>query len=148
MFFQWNENLNTGIEEIDNQHRSIADHINSLYMAKQVGDAAQVGAVLTALSDYTVNHFSFEEQLMEEAGYSFLGPHRRVHQLFIKRIVEYQNRFQGGEDITAELLNLLKGWLGNHIEHEDRGYLATVSVVTENQQKRSWINGLVNRLFG
>lgn len=148
MFFQWSDNLNTGIEEIDNQHRSIADHINSLYMAKQVGDVAQVGEVLTALSDYTVNHFSFEEQLMEEAGYSFLNSHRRVHQLFIKRITEYQQRFHSGEDITNELLNLLKGWLGNHIEHEDRGYLATVSVVTENQQKRSWLNGLVSKLFG
>jgi hemerythrin len=148
MFFQWSDKLNTGIEEIDNQHRSIAFHINSLYMARQENDLAQVGEVLAALSDYTINHFSFEEQLMEEAGYSYLNSHRRVHQIFIKRITEYQQRFHNGEDVTAELLNLLKGWLGNHIEHEDRDYLATVKLVTENQQKHSWIKGLVSKVFG
>ncbi len=147
MYFQWSDRLDTGIIEIDHQHRSIADYINGLYDAKQTGDLDKVGDVLSGLVDYTQNHFSFEEQLMEEAGYSFLRAHQRVHQLFINRVAEYRERFSKGEDISDELLKLLKSWLGNHIEQEDRGYLSVVSAVTNNVSKKSWITGLVNKIF-
>jgi hemerythrin len=148
MYFQWSERLNTGIPEIDNQHRVIADYINSLYAAKQTGSVHEVGGVVAGLVDYTINHFSFEEQLMEEAGYAFLRPHQRVHQLFIARVAEYRKRFSEGDDITDELLTLLKNWLGNHIEHEDRGYLTSVSAVTGNESRKSWLSGLVTKIFG
>ncbi|MFO7594620.1 MAG: bacteriohemerythrin [Pseudomonadota bacterium] len=147
MYFQWSERLNTGITEIDNQHRVIADYINALYNAKQTDDLSEVDKVLAGLVGYTVNHFSFEEQLMEQAGYEFLRPHQRVHELFIKRIGEYRDRFSRGEDITDELLTLLKGWLGNHIEQEDRGYLTSVTVVTNDSNNNSWIAGLVKKIF-
>lgn len=147
MYFQWNDRLDTGILEIDHQHRAIADYINALYEAKQTGELNEIEGVLSGLVDYTQNHFSFEEQLMEEAGYSFLRPHQRVHQLFINRIAEYRERFSQGDDIAEELLKLLKSWLSNHIEQEDRGYLSTVSVVTSNASKKSWITGLVNKIF-
>ncbi len=148
MYFQWSDRLNTGITEIDNQHRVIADYINALYDAKQSSNRNEVEGVLSGLVDYTLNHFSFEEQLMEEAGYSFLKAHQRVHQLFVNRIGEYRERFAQEEDITSELLQLLKSWLGNHIEQEDRGYLSIVSVVTNNESKKSWISGLVKKVFG
>lgn len=148
MYFQWSDSLNTGIAEIDNQHRAIADYINALYDVKQTNDRDEVGNVLSGLVDYTLNHFSFEEQLMEQAGYEFLRAHRKVHELFINRIADFRGRFINGEDITDELLNLLKSWLANHIKQEDRGYLSTVSVVTEDVSNHSWISGLVRKIFG
>lgn len=148
MFFQWNDSLDTGIAELDAQHRTLADHINSLYIARQVGDEKQVGEVLTALAEYTVKHFSFEEQLMAEADYTYLRAHQRIHQLFINRIMEYRNRFENGESVTDDLLNLLKNWLANHIEQEDRGYLTSVRALTSSGSKKSWLSGLVIELFG
>lgn len=148
MYFQWSDRLDTGIVEIDSQHRAIADYINALYDAKKTNDQSEVEGVLSGLVDYTVNHFSFEEQLMEEAGYAFLKAHQRVHQLFINRIAEYKERFSQGEDISEELLKLLSNWLGNHIEQEDRGYLSSVSNVTSNESKSSWVSGLVKKIFG
>lgn len=147
MYFQWSDSLNTGIAEIDDQHRFIADYINSLHDAKQTGDLSEVENVLSGLVDYTQNHFSFEEHLMEEAGYEFLKAHQRVHQLFINRVAEYRERFSQGDDIADELLKLLKSWLRNHIEQEDRGYLSTVSLVTSDANKSSWISGLLNKFF-
>ncbi len=148
MYFQWSNRLDTGIVEIDSQHRVIADYINALHDAKQTSDQSEVEGVLSGLVDYTVNHFSFEEQLMEEAGYAFLKAHQRVHQLFVNRIAEYKERFSQGEDISDELLKLLKSWLSNHIEQEDRGYLSSVTAVTNNESKRSWVSGLVKKVFG
>ncbi len=148
MFFKWSPDLDTGIAEIDTQHRTLADLINSLNDARHGADSSQIGDVLNALADYTINHFSFEEQLMEEAGYPHLRAHQRIHQLFINRITEYRERFDNGENVTDDLLTLLKGWLASHIQQEDRGYLSSVSVVTEDTSKSSWVSGLVSKLFG
>lgn len=147
MYFQWHEKYNTGINEIDQQHQTIAEQINRLHLAKQTGDRTQVGHVLASLADYTVNHFSFEEALMEEASYAFLNAHRRIHAIFINRIKQYRLRFDHGEEIVDELLKLLSYWLGNHIEHEDKGYLSSVRLVTNNEHNQSWLAGLVRRIF-
>ena len=83
MYFQWSDRLDTGIVEIDSQHRAIADYINALYNAKQTNDQSEVEGVLSGLVDYTVNHFSFEEQLMEYT-FSPIGKKSRPLDIGIK----------------------------------------------------------------
>lgn len=148
MYFEWKDSLNTGIAEIDEQHRRIAHHINTLYEAQNTGDRGEVERVLEGLLEYTINHFTFEENLMEEAKYEFLRPHQHVHELFCKRIAEYRGRFANKEDITEELLKMLRKWLRDHIEKEDKAYLTSVRIVTNNESKKSWIKGLVTKVFG
>ncbi|KAG1461099.1 hypothetical protein G6F57_014208 [Rhizopus arrhizus] len=69
-----------------------------------------------------MSHFAFEEELMEEAGYPFCAAHKRVHEVFIKRVAEYRLRFQAGEDISDELRTMLSRWLFNHIRGDDQAY--------------------------
>jgi CheY-like chemotaxis protein len=72
------------------------------------------------------SHFAFEEELMEEAGYTFTNAHKRVHEIFIKRVAEYRQRYQAGEDIADELKNMLSRWLINHIRGDDKAYAETI----------------------
>jgi len=149
MYFEWTKDLDTGIAEIDQQHRKIADYINALHSARQGQEEdGSVGDVLDGLLDYTINHFTFEEHLMEKAGYPYLTAHQRVHELFGKRVAEYRGRFNDGEPIADELLEMLKHWLANHIKTEDRGYLSTVQKVVDDEEEKSWISGLVKKIFG
>jgi hemerythrin len=76
--------------------------------------------------DYTISHFAFEEGVMESAGYMFAGPHKRVHELFTRKVAELQKRFNAGENVTDELHGLLSRWLFNHIRSEDHGYVDAV----------------------
>ena len=99
----WQDDLNTGIEVIDQQHRRIVEMLNHLYNAQRSMERTVVGEVV----DYTLSHFAFEEELMEEAGYAFCAAHKRVHEVFVKRVSEYRMRFQAGEDITDELRTML-----------------------------------------
>jgi hemerythrin len=119
---EWNSSLDTGIEVIDNQHRRIVDYINTLDDTRQTQNMDEVGKVLDELVDYTMSHFTFEESLMEESGYPFINAHKKVHQLFAKRVGEYLQRFKMGEDISEELLNTLRAWLINHIKNDDNDY--------------------------
>ncbi len=122
----WVPDLNTGIEEIDTQHRRIVDYINRLYELRETPDRKLLGDVIAETVDYTLSHFAFEEGMIEEAGYMFSGPHKRVHELFIRRVAEIQMRFDAGEDVANELHGMLSRWLFNHIRNEDRGYVDTV----------------------
>jgi len=53
--------------------------------------------------DYTLSHFAFEESLQEEAGYAYCKPHKKVHELFARKVSEYQERMDLGDDVAEEL---------------------------------------------
>mgnify|MGYP001811747728 CR=1 FL=1 len=146
----WSSDLDTGIQVIDNQHKRIVEYINKLIDARVTHDKEQIGTVLNELVDYTLSHFTFEESLIEEAGYPFIKGHKRVHQLFVKRIGDYVQRFRMGEDITDELLNTLKAWLINHIKSDDNDYAEVVRVNLQgmSKEKEGWIARSLKSIFG
>jgi hemerythrin len=135
----WKTELNTGIHEIDTQHQRIVQYINALGDARLTNDQAAVGKILGETIDYTASHFAFEEAMIEDAGYSFVGPHRKVHEIFVRRVVDFRARVERGEDVLAELHDMLSRWLFNHILHEDGAYVPTVKAhlqVTESSAEK------------
>jgi hemerythrin len=150
-FMVWTDELNTGIDIIDNQHRRIVDMINALHDTAKGKERDAIGNVIEELVDYTLSHFAFEESLMEEAGYQYVKPHKKVHELFIKRVSEYKMRFTAGEDIADELNNLLSRWLFNHIKHDDGAYVGAVKsqmqTVSKNKQEGGWLSKALKRFF-
>lgn len=146
----WSTDLDTGIDVIDKQHRRIVDYINQLHDARTSGhEKEDIGKVIDELVDYTLSHFAFEESMQEEAHYPFLKAHKKVHDLFVKRVGEYQERFKLGEDVSEELNNLLVTWLFNHIKRDDADYVA--SVKTNMAQQEAFVEkkkSFFGRLFG
>ena len=126
MPINWDPDLNTGIVIIDQQHMRIVEYINQLEEANGRRDIDAIGAVLDSCIDYTKSHFAFEENLQEAAGYKYCRPHKRVHDLFIRRINEYKKRFDKGEDVAGELHELLARWLITHIKQDDADYVEAV----------------------
>ena len=122
-YLHWVPELDTGIAEIDTQHKRILDYINKLHDLRSSPDRAALGDVIGETVDYTLSHFAFEESVIESAGYMFAGPHKKVHELFTRKVAEMQSRFDAGEDIATELHGMLSRWLFNHIRNEDHGYV-------------------------
>jgi len=154
----WTPDLSVGIEVIDAQHKRIVSYINNLHEARLRGDREAIAQVIEELVDYTLSHFSFEEAMMEEAHYRFVVPHKRVHELFVRRVAEYQQRFKLGEDVevvAGDMQNTLITWLMNHIKREDMDYAAAVRVsLGEDQLKpmedvsSGWLGTTLRRIFG
>lgn len=148
---EWNNDLDTGIEVIDNQHRRIVDYINHLEDTRSSHSREEVATVLDELVDYTLSHFTFEESLMEEAGYPFIKAHKRVHELFVRRVSDYMQRFKMGEDITEELHNTLKAWLINHIRNDDNDYSEIIRTnlnTVDSRKGGGWISRSIKKIFG
>ncbi len=156
----WEERYNTGIEEIDRQHRTLVGMINKLGQAKKgQGDRKTIQDVIEELSQYTVSHFAFEEDLMETSGYRYLKPHQNIHKTFIKKVEGFSNRFQAGDDIVEEFHSLLRSWLLQHIQNDDaKGYGIEVkdemirvigSTTTDKKGNRnSWLKRKLSKFFG
>lgn len=152
MPISWTADLDTGIPIIDQQHRRIVDFINHLEVAKNAGDKEAVKQIVYDCVDYTLSHFAFEESLQEEAGYAYCKPHKKVHELFARKVSEYQERMDLGDDVAEELHATLARWLVNHIKRDDADYVESVrasmapdaSDLAEEKKKTSWFR----RLFG
>lgn len=149
MTLAWTQDLAIGIPVIDSQHQCIVEYINQVEHAKLTHSAEELNEVLDELVDYTLSHFAFEETLMEEAGYPFINAHKKVHQLFARRVGSFQELARSGEDVTDELLHTLKAWLVNHIKRDDKDYSAVVRANMESATERvkAKKGGLFSRLF-
>lgn len=152
MPISWTADLDTGIPLIDQQHRRIVDFINHLEVAKNAGDKEAVKQIVYDCVDYTLSHFAFEESLQEEAGYAYCKPHKKVHELFARKVSEYQERMDLGDDVAEELHATLARWLVNHIKRDDADYVESVRAsmapgawaLAEEKKKTGWFR----RLFG
>ena len=59
-FVYWTSDLDTGFDDIDEQHRQLVDYTNKLYDAKEANDKEGIEREFQHLIDYTVEHFSYE----------------------------------------------------------------------------------------
>ncbi|MDD2685584.1 MAG: bacteriohemerythrin [Gallionella sp.] len=146
----WSTELDTGIDVIDKQHRRIVDYINLLHDARTSGHSREdVSKVIDELIDYTLSHFAFEESMQEDSNYPFFKAHKKVHELFTKRVGDFRTRFAMGEDVAEELNHLLVTWLFNHIKRDDADYVGAVKAnLSQHDAFVAKKRGFFGRLFG
>lgn len=149
-YITWSDDLATGINVIDSQHKRIVHYINQLTDAKRLDAPELVGGVLMELVDYTLSHFAFEESLMDDAGYSAAAIHKRTHDAFRDKIQDYQSRHKSGEDVSDKLFQLLNVWLINHIAEDDDSYVPMVKkniTGINSSEKEGWLKTKVQQYF-
>lgn len=153
--WKWDPSFSVGIEVIDNQHKQIIQYINDLNIAFSYNKMYITEEVLNNLINYTKSHFSFEENLMQEAGYPILDEHKQSHQAFIKRIHFFKERYENGENIAKQLKMELQFWLLNHIKNDDVDYkkivqqmlLSKNTTELDESSNNSWIKKLIIKYF-
>lgn len=120
----WTEDLSVNINGIDNQHKKLVDLINELHSAMKDGKGKdKLGPILTELIEYTKYHFSAEEKLMQQKNYPGYSKHKNEHDIFTKKIVEFNNQYNSGSlSLSIDVLMFLKEWLVVHIKGTDKQY--------------------------
>lgn len=125
LFMPWNEQLEVGIAEIDEQHRWLVDTTNTLHalLSTEETQADELGDILEQLMDYTMNHFIVEEDIFARLGYPETEAHKAQHNVFCEKVMDLLTRHDMGETVGLDALNLLKSWLTNHIIKVDKKYV-------------------------
>lgn len=122
---QWSDSYRIGLEEVDEQHRTLIDLMNDLWAIIAANAPLQDSrALLLRLERYTAEHFSSEEAMMEAIAYPKYEVHKQAHEQFIGRLQAELARHDSGQKLSLDMLNFLRDWLVNHILVNDKEYAA------------------------
>jgi hemerythrin-like metal-binding protein len=118
----WDDSYSVGVAEIDRQHKALMDMANELkYELDGKRSMKTDRRILKGLIDYTVTHFSYEEQLVDQTGYIESDDHKQLHRKLVEDVLTYNDRIeQGDEKVLGELMSFIKSWLIEHIQKTDK----------------------------
>lgn len=118
---EWSADLATGHEEMDRQHRTLADMLNALGAAIVAGaDRQEIAGLVGRVGDLARCHFQWEERQMEAAGLGSVRLHALLHaQLLDDLAATLEVLRSGTANDLAEVPGRLRIWFIDHIAHAD-----------------------------
>jgi hemerythrin len=135
MAYQWDSSLETGYDQVDNQHKQLIVALNSLIEASQSGQGDKaVMQTVDFLTGYTIKHFADEEKLQQKYDYPDFLNHKRIHDEFKVTVKDMTDRLikEGPtSELVAEVSAAVGAWLLNHIKGDDFRMAAYVKAKAE-----------------
>lgn len=134
---EWRSDYESGIAEIDEQHKHIIETLNKLYYAVQDNRIEQeVNTLIEELDFYTSAHFALEEGYARKYGFPEFDELKKSHNFFRNTYLEmrshYHYRQANPESLNSlyirdypgqyalQLLSVMNGWFVFHINTIDR----------------------------
>lgn len=122
-FFEWNRNLDLGINEMNDEHKhliAIMNHLHDEYAKKTSKEV--LGPIVQELTNYTLTHFRDEEAFMARVGYPKLDTHKIIHKNLISRLESHVEAFKQSGSLDPAFFEFLQFWLSAHIRGIDMQY--------------------------
>ena len=143
----WTPGYATGIQIINEQHKRLFDYFAEIEQGIAQGDTKGLDVIVHGLVNYAISHNTYEESLMERAGYPMLEAHHAIHETFKARANDFLKKLDEGADPmrVAQQARIFIGlWLISHVKHEDQDYVPYVKKL----DKKGMVSSLLGRLFG
>ncbi len=120
----WDESFVLGIEEIDQQHRSIVEHFTNFSEAVQDGSAKEVLAEMaTFLVEYAALHFATEDRYMQRYNYPRIEEQHSEHDDFTRDAENLVKKIQeegASRELSIALTGKMVRWVIQHVRNHDR----------------------------
>jgi len=120
---EWSDKFTTDIASIDRQHQEL------LYLSQKLLDVlssetATLGkkqSTFQDLVDHALEHFDYEERVMQNICYPNLSQHKREHDELRNEIAQIGKDVMSGEGVDdwKGLVSLVQVWLLRHIVSSD-----------------------------
>lgn len=133
--FEWSDEYNIGVEEIDNAHRQLFKIVSRIASNFKDSNFEKNKAIcmeaVKYLKSYSVKHFSEEEAYQLEIGYKGFNSHKKMHDNMRNVVIpalekEMESKSYSKESIE-HFLGVCAGWLTAHILIEDRAITGNVT---------------------
>lgn len=124
--FAFTDKYRTGIAIVDEEHQElfrIIRRTNDLIKEELLHDKYdEIISVLDELRDYTIKHFTDEEEYMESINYMGLFAQKKAHQMFVDKLndINLDDLDDNQQQYLMELIDFLLSWLVNHIMKMDK----------------------------
>lgn len=118
---EWNDVFLLGVQPIDEHNQYLFELVNNARTYFNEGIVSDdFGLVIDALTEYTINHFKAEEQMMTAMSYPEFADHKEEHDSFAVWVAEIQKEFHNGsKSFPCILLAFLNHWVVDHISKTD-----------------------------
>ena len=121
---KWDESFSVNVPILDKQHKELINLLNLMKIAimKRKDKTAQ-GYIIQKMMEYTLFHFSTEEDLLREKKFKDLEKHIDEHSEYIKKADKiYKDFLENKSNISIEILTFLNNWWKSHILQSDQKY--------------------------
>ncbi len=118
---KWSSEYAVGIPIIDGQHKDLFDIVNTLvtYYNNQ-NESDLFLSYLNILVDYTIEHFSTEEKLLQDISMEEYEKQKVEHQKFKDEIITaVTSEMENDVEYRRSLILFLREWLVQHIINSD-----------------------------
>lgn len=126
----WDDSYLLGIPEIDSQHKKLLVIANELYEIAAGSPESyrlKMSSALKKLTDYTVYHFSSEENFMRSCGYAGTDAHKTAHDNFVREVgFQVQQLSSDNIEDGIRFYAYVANWVLNHIAKADKIWAAAV----------------------
>lgn len=124
MLTQWRDEIETGIEDIDSQHRDLLRKVDDLLRAsKELRAQEEIARLLWFLKRYVRRHFRDEENLQLTSGFPGYKLHKAQHDWFYREVQRFEARYarEGASTVlVVQSIRMMSEWLRNHFLKMDR----------------------------
>ncbi len=136
---EFTDNLITGNDMIDSQHKELIEKINQLLKSIETSkEKITAVKMLNYLSDYVDYHFAAEEKLQEEIQYPGIEEHKKQHVILKNTVDDLFHMLEEEEGpspaFVEQLNNKVIEWLYTHIQGFDRS-VAEYRFITDNPNR-------------
>jgi len=104
---EWKKEFETGVADVDHEHRELVDLINRLHEQVQAG----------ASRERIAAHFALEESIMRKHDYDEYAAHKSEHEILLDDIRDIMDAAE--EDYRTALSDTVKDWFVNHFKSKD-----------------------------
>ena len=122
--FIWNKNFETGILEIDKQHKKLVELLNKLANSLTQDKITEIEYAFEELANYAQYHFKSEEAVWHKYldNEELIKEHEKSHNSFLPKIEKIKKQYQNKPiyDMLEAIVLFLIKWLSFHIINEDK----------------------------
>ena len=120
---KWKDAYSMGEIEIDKQHKGLFKLSNDIYYLVEAGvdDSERFRELFLILTDYTIDHFIYEEMYIQEEGFPGLEEHIQQHLDFSNKLREICIGINK-ETHIKDIGEFVTTWLVHHVIEEDMKY--------------------------
>lgn len=122
---KWHDNLKTGVEIIDKEHKQLFSTMNKLLRISGEEDKTEWACRegVKYLKNHAIEHFEHEEAYMKSIGYEDFELHKRLHDDFrfetLPALEEELVETDYSQESVRHFLGVCIGWVVAHTQTED-----------------------------
>jgi len=121
----WHDRYCLGHAELDAQHRKLFELVNHFDDVIQMDMPAELVRIVDDLIASTIEHFRFEEGVMEQVGFPDRSAHSKMHEDLIGQLRQMRAKLKSGGHVSTKSVAMsLVDWLTYHILREDMEFKA------------------------